>query len=38
MKHESKVTRALHKQRKFSYDYDRITEYHKKYINPETGY
>jgi len=36
MKHESMDVRLLHKQRKFSYD--RITEYHKKYINPETGY
>ncbi len=36
MQYESKDARSLHQQRKFSYD--KITEYHKKYIDPETGY
>jgi len=36
MKNESKDARALHKNRKSSYD--RIANYHKKYIDPKTGY
>lgn len=36
MKHESKNAKILHEQRKFSYD--SIAEYHKKYIDPQTGY